>query len=82
MCGMLSIQTQKMCRKEKVTMTNSKLREIRISNNMTMDEMSKFIGVSRSLYEKIEYMQRTPSYNFIKKFKNKFPSCNTDDIFF
>lgn len=63
-------------------MSNSKLRKIRLEHNMSISEMSKYIGVSCSLYEKIEYGQRTPSYNFIKKFKGKFPSCNTDEIFF
>ena len=63
-------------------MCNSKLRKIRLEHNMSVKEMSAFIGVSCSLYEKIEYGQRTPSYNFIKKFKAKVPSSNTDEIFF
>ena len=62
-------------------MTNIELRKIRLEKNMSIKEMSQYIGVSSSFYEKIEYGQRTPSYNFIRKFKSKFPKCNSDEIF-
>lgn len=60
---------------------NSVLREFRMENNMSLQEMSDYIGVSKSLYEKIEYGQRTPSFNFVKKFKSKFPRSDTDLLF-
>lgn len=43
--------------------------------------MARKIGVSESYYEKIEYGNRTPSYNFLTKFKVAFPETNTDNIF-
>ena len=61
---------------------NSALREFRIKRNMSLQEMSDYIGVSKSLYEKIEYGQRTPSFNFVKKFKSNFPQSDTDLLFF
>lgn len=63
-------------------MANTKLRQIRLKHGKSVKEMSDYIGVSQSAYEKVEYGQRTPSYNFIKKFKEKFPSYNADEIFF
>lgn len=57
------------------------LKEFRLKNNKTQGEMAKYIGVSKSLYEKIEYGDRSPSANFIKKFKEAFPNVDTN-IFF
>lgn len=62
-------------------MVNNKLRELRQEKGMSVKQMSECIGVSKSMYEKIEYGQRTPSFGFIKKFKLKFPECNSDDFF-
>lgn len=44
-------------------MANIELRKIRLEKNMSIKEMSQYIGVSASMYEKVEYGQRTPSYN-------------------
>lgn len=61
---------------------NTELRNFRLNQKQSIKEISDYIGVSKSAYEKVEYGQRAPSYNFIKKFKRKFPKCNTDTIFF
>lgn len=61
---------------------NEQLREFRLDKDMSIKQMSAHIGVSESYYEKIEYGQRTPSYNFVKKFKSKYPESNTDHLFF
>ncbi|MBE7049040.1 MAG: helix-turn-helix transcriptional regulator [Ruminococcaceae bacterium] len=45
-----------------------------------MDEMSEKIGISKSFYEKIESGTRQPSYNFIMKFKEVFPSADVNCI--
>lgn len=45
-------------------------------------EFAKKIGVSHSLYYKIETGERNPSYNFLLKFKSSFPDANIDEIFF
>lgn len=63
-------------------MANIELRKIRLEKNMSIKEMSQYIGVSTSMYQKVEYGQRTPSYNFIRKFMDKFPECDSNGIFF
>lgn len=63
-------------------MKNVELIAFRKGLNKSIPEMAKIIGVSASYYEKVEYGQRTPSYNFIRKFKDKYPKCNSDVIFF
>ena len=49
---------------------------------LTINEMATKVGVSSSFYEKIEYGDRNPSFNFITAFKKTFPEINTDEIFF
>lgn len=57
------------------------IKQFRKSKNLDTLEMAKSIGVSKSLYEKIEYGQRTPSANFIAKFKKSFPEVDTNLFF-
>ena len=59
----------------------SRLKSLRESMRLTQPEMAKLIGVSNSYYSKIETGVKTPSYNFINKVKEKFPSVDAD-IFF
>ena len=61
---------------------SEELKEFRTSKKMSIKMMAAEIGVSKSYYEKIEYGERQPSYNFILKFVNRFPDANTDVIFF
>lgn len=61
---------------------NIRLRDFRLKQRKSIKEMSDSIGVSKSAYEKVEYEQRTPSYNFVRKFKKTYPQCDTDYIFF
>lgn len=58
------------------------MRDFRQKKNLSMLEMSKKIGVSLSLYEKVELEQRTPSFKFINKFKKAFPEADTNSMFF
>lgn len=62
-------------------MKNKKLISFRKERDLSISEMAKKIGISESYYEKIEYGNRTPSYNFLTKFKDAFPGTNMDDIF-
>jgi len=55
--------------------------KFRREKGYTRNEMAKTLGVSVSLYEKIEYGDRKPSGNFLGKFKKAFPSFNMN-IFF
>lgn len=53
----------------------------RKSKGYTTKDMAEYIGVSRSLYEKIEFGARLPSRSFLKKFKEKYPDFDIN-IFF
>ena len=57
------------------------LKEFRISIGLTIKAFSESIGVSQSLYEKLEQGRRKPSSNFIEKLKRKYPQFDTN-IFF
>ena len=57
------------------------LREFRISKEFTANEMAVKLGISKSLYEKIEYNDRKPSRNFLERFKKAFPDFDMN-IFF
>ena len=57
------------------------LKKLRESKKLTLSEMAEIIGVSKSLYEKIEYGDRTPSANFIMKFKLRFPEEDINNFF-
>ncbi|MCL1790222.1 MAG: winged helix-turn-helix domain-containing protein [Peptococcaceae bacterium] len=43
--------------------------------------MAEKLGISKSYYEKVEYGDRGPSYNFICRFRRAFPNANTEYIF-
>lgn len=57
------------------------LKKFREDMGYTQQEMANILGVSRSLYEKVEYSDRKPSRSFLSKFKEKFPTFNMN-IFF
>lgn len=59
-----------------------KLKQFRKSANLTQKEMAKKLGVTLSLYEKVEAERCGLSSNFIKKFKQAFPNESIDNIFF
>ncbi|MDO5147673.1 MAG: helix-turn-helix transcriptional regulator [Eubacteriales bacterium] len=62
-------------------MKNQKLILFRKEMNMSVSEMANRVGISESYYEKIEYGDRSPSYNFLTKFKIAFPESDAEDIF-
>lgn len=57
------------------------LKDFRISLNLTLSAFAKEIGVSKSLYEKVEQGARKPSREFTEKFKKKYPQFDVN-IFF
>ncbi|WP_430883802.1 helix-turn-helix domain-containing protein [Fusibacter sp. JL216-2] len=59
-----------------------KLSNFRKEQNLTQVEMARYLHVSFSHYSKIEAGIRNPSYNFLVRFKEKFPDAQVDDIFF
>lgn len=58
------------------------LKEFREQNDFNRKEMAELIGVSPSYYYKIESGFQNPSYEFLKKFKSKFPNAIIDELFF
>ncbi len=62
-------------------MGNDKLIKFRNEQKMSIAEMADAIGVSKSYYEKIEYGNRNPSFNFIQKFMCRFPESDASKIF-
>ena len=60
----------------------NKLAEFRKEQNKTMQEMALKLGISLSLYIKVESGERNPSYSFLTKFKTAYPNADINGIFF
>lgn len=60
---------------------NKRLINFRMNARMSPEKMAESIGVSESYYRKIEYGDRNPSYNILRKFKDAFPDTDTDYLF-
>lgn len=57
------------------------LKDFRNSLNLTTSEFAKTLGISKSLYEKVEGGFRKPSREFTTKLKSRFPQFDVN-IFF
>lgn len=62
-------------------MQNTELINFRKNKGFSAQTMATEVGVSKSYYEKIEYGNRLPSFNFINKFKTAFPDADVDCVF-
>lgn len=60
---------------------NKTVKDFREQLGLSIDEQAKRLGMSTSMYEKIEYGYREPSKKFIEKFKDVYPYIDTN-IFF
>jgi len=60
----------------------NRLPEFRDETRQTQQEVADRMGISLSFYQKIENGFRNPSYNFLHKFKEEYPSQSIDCIFF
>lgn len=49
-----------------------KLKQFRLDKGLTQEKMAKLVGISKSMYEKLEYEQVRPSLETIEKFKAVF----------
>ncbi|KUF32864.1 helix-turn-helix domain-containing protein [Lysinibacillus sp. F5] len=58
------------------------LKEFRKETKLTQQEMAKNIGVSLSMYEKVERGYIKASRGFIESMKRKYPHIDIDYIFF
>ena len=57
------------------------LKDFRKEMGYSRKEMAKKLGISQSLYDKVEFDARMPSQNFLNRFKNEFPTFDMN-IFF
>ena len=57
------------------------LKKFRTENQLSREQMAQNLGISVSLYNKVEFDARTPSGNFLKRFKSAFPNFDMN-IFF
>ena len=48
------------------------LKEFRELENKTQREMAEMLGITKSMYEKLEYKQTKPSIETLKKIKNLY----------
>ena len=57
------------------------LKRLRAENGLTLEGMAERLNTSLSLYTKLEYGDRQPSREFLKKVKDAFPDYDMN-IFF
>ncbi|MFB5250889.1 MULTISPECIES: helix-turn-helix domain-containing protein [Bacillus cereus group] len=59
-----------------------KLKIFRQNKGLSQVKFAQKIGVSQSMYEKVERGYMKPSRNFMGKLKKTYPEANIDSIFF
>lgn len=57
------------------------LKQFRKEKNLSVEEISKEIGVNKYTYYKIESGERKPTYEFMRKFKQRY-GVSIDEMFF
>lgn len=62
-------------------MKREKLQEFRYKNKLTQEQMAVKLNVTVAHYKAIEYGIRNPSFEFLERFKIKFPNASIDKIF-
>jgi putative transcriptional regulator len=62
-------------------MKRDNLQNFRKTNNLTQEKMATELNVTVSHYKAIEYGVRNPSFEFLERFKIKFPKASIDKIF-
>ena len=63
-------------------MSIEKLKQFRVNCGFKQNQMAQEIGISASYYYKVESGYQNPSYEFLKKFKERFPDASIDHVFF
>lgn len=58
------------------------LRELRKENGYSQEQMAAELGVSLSMYQKVEQGNAKAGRNFMEKIKQRFPEASIDYIFF
>ena len=65
-----------------IVSTGEKLRSFRLSKGLTKKAMAEKLGVSLSLYEKVEGGQAGASANLMHRIKEVFPEVSIEKLFF
>lgn len=63
-------------------MKRKELQRFRLKNKLTQEQMANKLKITFSHYKAIEYYQRNPSFELLKRFKLEFPEANIDKIFY
>lgn len=58
------------------------LRKLRKENGYSQEQMAAELGVSLSMYQKVEQGNAKAGRNFMEKIKQRFPEASIDYIFF
>lgn len=58
------------------------LRKLRKENGYSQEQMAAELGVSLSMYQKVEQGSAKAGRNFMEKIKQRFPEASIDYIFF
>ena len=58
------------------------LRELRKENGLNQEQMAAELGVSLSMYQKVEHGNAKAGRKFMEKIKQRFPEASIDYIFF
>lgn len=57
------------------------VKDFRLNHGYSRKQMADLMNISLSQYDKIEFNQRHPSSNFLKKFKKAFPEFDMNNFF-
>ena len=59
-----------------------KLKEFRKEKGLSQDSMARKLGITLSMYEKVESGRAGASAAFMRRIKENFPDASIDSIFF
>jgi DNA-binding XRE family transcriptional regulator len=57
------------------------LQNFRVKNKLSQEQMANKLDVTFAHYKAIEYCQRNPSFELLRRFKIVFPKASVDKIF-
>lgn len=62
-------------------MKRDNLQKFRLEKNLTQEKMAGELNVTVAHYKAVEYGVRNPSFEFLERFKIRFPKASIDKIF-
>ena len=58
------------------------LKSFRTTQNLSQEKMARLLGVSFSMYAKVENGHAGASRGFMQKLKTQYPAVSIDELFF